>query len=451
MKAKLAFFLACIFSVFSAEEKKDKETLLQLNQELKQRVHDLKQFMEAVQKREQNVKIEHEKLQVLFVKFYLGKKNDEKELSQLKLNFEQRAEEFQKLDDALQKRQQNVAANLNAREKELDAREENFQKREENLKEIATKLHLWEQQLMMREKCIVQNGTHAKLEDLQNREKILNAREKLKIHKQEESLQKRDEDLDEVASSLHVWEQQLNTRVNPNSNSSEESPENSICHFNLYPNESSIQVLHDMETNKIVWVDPKSLVRTEIKKAIELSLQQKGQKRSNGLFDVISNWSNFPSEASPFVKALLNVDLGDVDLEKKSGAYNFTPIMYAARFDCDKAVVKLVERGANTEAVHEYGFAVRFEWTPLHWSAIYGSYNACKALLEKGANVNSQNKNGKTALMFACENGADEVAKLLLQFGADFKIKSKTGMIALYYAVNKCGDVIRAFEREKQI
>ena len=52
---------------------------------------------------------------------------------------------------------------------------------------------------------------------------------------------------------------------------------------------------------------------------------------------------------------------------------------------------------------------------------------AVKLLLERGADINTKDKDGRTALMYAASAGCTETVKLLLDHGADINAKTKYG------------------------
>ena len=54
-----------------------------------------------------------------------------------------------------------------------------------------------------------------------------------------------------------------------------------------------------------------------------------------------------------------------------------------------------------------------------------------RLLLEKGAAANAQTKDGRTALMLACQLGQVAAARLLLEKGADRALRNKDGATAL--------------------
>ena len=61
--------------------------------------------------------------------------------------------------------------------------------------------------------------------------------------------------------------------------------------------------------------------------------------------------------------------------------------------------------------------------TPLHWASENGHLEVAKLLLANNANVDAADKDGRTPLHFACQNGHLEVAKLLLANNADPTIR----------------------------
>lgn len=77
--------------------------------------------------------------------------------------------------------------------------------------------------------------------------------------------------------------------------------------------------------------------------------------------------------------------------------------------------------------------------TPLIISALLPeSHTRCKfveLLLQRGASVNRQDRSGRTALSYACENGYLDAVKILVQNNADPEIADTYGNSALMYAV----------------
>jgi ankyrin repeat protein len=114
--------------------------------------------------------------------------------------------------------------------------------------------------------------------------------------------------------------------------------------------------------------------------------------------------------------------------------------MFASGFDCGKAVSKLIERGANVEALSQFGC------TALHWAADNGSESACEILLNHGARVNAKNKSGNTPLNGAARQAHVKVVKLLLKYQAETKIKNKYGETPLKKAQPSCAILIQTHE-----
>ena len=71
--------------------------------------------------------------------------------------------------------------------------------------------------------------------------------------------------------------------------------------------------------------------------------------------------------------------------------------------------------------------------TWLDISVSLGKFTAATVLLEHGADVNSEDKNGESALMFACQRKT-EFVKTLIDKGADVNHKSHRGLTPLMIA-----------------
>jgi ankyrin repeat protein len=69
----------------------------------------------------------------------------------------------------------------------------------------------------------------------------------------------------------------------------------------------------------------------------------------------------------------------------------------------------------------------------LQWSTL-GVLSLVKDCLDQGVNINSPDKNGLTALMFASDAGYGRIVALLLQKGANVNAKSGAGITALELA-----------------
>lgn len=229
--------------------------------------------------------------------------------------------------------------------------------------------------------------------------------------------------------------------------SEEDSDENVPTKLNMFPNDSSVQIFRDMETNEISWEDPNQLIEIERKEKIESSLLLEGEEMANHLFDCFSNWFP-PTEIHPFLKELIFTMSKSVDVDRRENKHNRTPLMLAVQYDID-AVLNLIKRGSEIGSIDKYG------WTALHYAASNCCYRngdvlsciMCKLLLQSGANVDARTENCSTALMFAAVLNYVEVVKILLQHGADKKIRKKWNrQTALDYAKPNCANIIKAHE-----
>ena len=73
--------------------------------------------------------------------------------------------------------------------------------------------------------------------------------------------------------------------------------------------------------------------------------------------------------------------------------------------------------------------------TPLIQASKYNGPEVVQFLIESGAGVNVKDENGKSALMYACEENKDvEVVRVLIRKHADVNAKTNTGKTALMYA-----------------
>ena len=160
------------------------------------------------------------------------------------------------------------------------------------------------------------------------------------------------------------------------------------------------------------------------------------------------------------VKQVLDVT-SDINHADKNGK---TPLMYAAQYNADVRTVKyLLDKGAKIDVRNSN------EWTPLMYAARYNpNPTVMEDLILRGANtqansvgltitmlascnpnpgalltflkyindVNSTTSKGKTAMMYACENGQDSsVIKMLIGSHADLYAKDENGKTALMYAL----------------
>ena len=67
-------------------------------------------------------------------------------------------------------------------------------------------------------------------------------------------------------------------------------------------------------------------------------------------------------------------------------------------------------------------------------ASMVGDIDTVKALVAKGISANSRGRYGKSALMFAVEEGSDEVVDFLISKGADVNALTTPGCTALTFA-----------------
>merc|ERR1712098_207723 len=95
--------------------------------------------------------------------------------------------------------------------------------------------------------------------------------------------------------------------------------------------------------------------KNDIESCLRFKGEEMSKEMSNCLFSCFfDSYQQSRAEARPFFKELMNAIAKNVDVEK-AGKLDQTPLMIAAKIGAEQAVGKLLERGANTEAVDCYG------------------------------------------------------------------------------------------------
>jgi len=119
-----------------------------------------------------------------------------------------------------------------------------------------------------------------------------------------------------------------------------------------------------------------------------------------------------------------------VNARTKSG---LTALSIAVIRGYDEIALLLIEKGASLDARDKSGDRENRTPgnSPVHYAAIYGRTRVLKAMLDRGVSPNLRDRNGRTLLMMAAENGHRETVKLLLERGADPKTRSALGDTAL--------------------
>jgi len=107
----------------------------------------------------------------------------------------------------------------------------------------------------------------------------------------------------------------------------------------------------------------------------------------------------------------------------------WTPIMIASAEGHEEIVSILIQAGANVNAKNELGK------TSLIFPAHYGYFSIAEMLLENGATTDDvANDTGWSALIAASLNGHRDIVRLLLAHGADQNIRDNSGKTALMWA-----------------
>ena len=96
-------------------------------------------------------------------------------------------------------------------------------------------------------------------------------------------------------------------------------------------------------------------------------------------------------------------------------------LIEAVRADDAKAVVALLERGADARAAQPDGA------TALHWASYRDAVGLADLLIAAGADLDAANDYGVTPLALACENGSPHMVRRLLAAGADPNAARTTG------------------------
>ena len=149
---------------------------------------------------------------------------------------------------------------------------------------------------------------------------------------------------------------------------------------------------------------------------------------------VITEFSDTP-EGTLF-KAVWTDDIDSVhstntDVNIKD-ALGRTPLQVAAEKGYGDIAMFLVENGAEVNITDVNGN------TPLIFIIHKtGDLQITRRLLEKGAAVNTQNRTGETALMYAAWRGHSDLVQLLLENHADTTLKNRQGDTALSLAESK--------------
>ncbi|CUU35930.1 MAG: ankyrin repeat domain-containing protein [Armatimonadetes bacterium] len=99
----------------------------------------------------------------------------------------------------------------------------------------------------------------------------------------------------------------------------------------------------------------------------------------------------------------------------------------------DAIALTLIERGASLDARDRSGDRQQMSpgYSPVHYAAIYGRTRVLERMLQAGVSPDLRDKNGRTLLMLAAENGHTDTVRLLLRHGANPRATSALGETVL--------------------
>lgn len=123
------------------------------------------------------------------------------------------------------------------------------------------------------------------------------------------------------------------------------------------------------------------------------------------------------------------------DLECKSGN-GATPLLTAARYKHESIVKLLLKQGANPGARADEGQTTLHRLTIIPIQPISGTL--VDLLLKHRPPLDVPTKEGRTPLIYACQNGEQSLAKKLINHGANIQAVDKLGLTPLHWAAY-CG------------
>jgi len=112
-------------------------------------------------------------------------------------------------------------------------------------------------------------------------------------------------------------------------------------------------------------------------------------------------------------------------LERTSGRRSMTPLLAALDAVQSESALRLLELGAEPEAVDKNGESA------LIWAAFNGCTDVVRRLIDLGVRVDFRSHDGTTALLSAVRRGHDEIVRLLLEFGASPVVGDREGRTPL--------------------
>lgn len=187
---------------------------------------------------------------------------------------------------------------------------------------------------------------------------------------------------------------------------------------NIFPNESKVAVLRNVNTEEIIWVPVGEKMPNQ--EELVSYLRRNNSAKWNDVF----LWFNEnrhelidkQSTNKLFLKTLVLAIAENVAVKfmcrKWNDEYAYSPLMLAAVFDDKDSILALIKRGANVNQYHIGRKA-------LHIAALYGNIDACATLLDNDADIDAVTSSEWTSLMYAAWCGKKNVYEFLKEKGAD--------------------------------
>ena len=200
--------------------------------------------------------------------------------------------------------------------------------------------------------------------------------------------------------------------------------------------QTAFKVLHVLNTRKnTTEIQRKLLALFTDKKAMMTSSEKKLHLTSEDWYALITAVSE--NSVEKVANVLSNED-ANVNLVTPSG---FTALALACK-NCSREIVnKLLQHKKTIIDLPLQSGATPLiitASTPIDRPHLQKKYfKIIELLVEHGANIDTQDKEGSTALMKALLNGNIKVAKFLIKLGADTSLKDNHGFSALFYAAGK--------------
>jgi ankyrin repeat protein len=156
-------------------------------------------------------------------------------------------------------------------------------------------------------------------------------------------------------------------------------------------------------------------------------------------------WASSQGKAG-VVQILINSG-ADIDYASQGGNFKGkTSLMWASSQGRVEATLRLLEAGASVDLVDVDGVSALMWATGsegdndgshnkgLFEKALKGHNDVVKTLLLYGATIDTRDKDGITALMYAAFHGHVDAVQTLINAGADMSVKNNAGKTALYLA-----------------